>query len=116
MTEFSRRGFLAAGAALLTVAAMPRRGAANAPAGLRAATRVIEVDGKAATVFGIEGPAGQGLVLAPGQRFQAQVTNALDVPTLSLPEDAHRRELERAMQPHLLASASCHGVYERRGE
>lgn len=82
MTEFSRRGFLAAGAALMTVAAMPRRGAANAPAGLRAATRVIEVDGKAATVFGIEGPAGQGLVLAPGQRFQAQVTNALDVPTL----------------------------------
>lgn len=70
MTEFSRRGFLAAGAALLTVAAMPRRGAANAPAGLRAATRVIEVDGKAATVFGIEGPAGQGLVLAPASAFR----------------------------------------------
>lgn len=39
---------------------------------------------------------------------------ALDVPSLSLAEDAHRGALERALQPHLLASATCHGVYERR--
>ena len=82
MTHFSRRGFLAAGAALASVAALPRMVMANAPLALRTATRVIEVDGKPATVFGVEGPAGQGLILDPGQRFQVELTNGIDLPTL----------------------------------
>lgn len=82
MTLISRRGFLAASAATLSTAALPRFAMAQNAISLSAATRVLDVNGRAATVFGLEGPSGQGLVLNPGQRFRASLTNRLDVPTL----------------------------------
>jgi FtsP/CotA-like multicopper oxidase with cupredoxin domain len=84
MNTLSRRGFLAAGAAALATAHLPRAALARAPApiALSAATRTIDIDGRAATVFGLAGPGGQGLVLDPGQRFRVDLTNDLDVGTI----------------------------------
>lgn len=82
MTLISRRGFLAASAAALSVAALPRMAFGQTPLSLRATTRVLDIEGKAAKVLGLEGPNGQGLVLDPGQRFQVELTNGLDMPTL----------------------------------
>ena len=84
MNTLSRRGFLAAGAAAIAAARMPRPAFAqtSAPITLSAATRTIEVNGRAATVFGLAGPGGQGLVLDPGQRFRVDLTNDLDVETI----------------------------------
>ena len=53
-----------------------------APLSLSAATRTLDIDGRAATVFGLAGPGGQGLVLDPGQRFRVDLTNDLDVGTI----------------------------------
>ncbi len=83
MTTLSRRGFLAAGASALTLAQLPRMGLARTAAlPLAATTRTIEVNGKAATVLGLEGPGGPGLILDPGQRFRVDLTNRLDQPTI----------------------------------
>ena len=82
MKLISRRGFLAASAATLSAAALPRFANAQSAMALSAATRVLDVDGRAATVFGLEGLSGQGLVLDPGQRFRVDLANRLDVPTL----------------------------------
>ena len=47
------------------------------------ASRIIEVNGRAAKVFGIaNGGGGNGLSLMLGERFQARVKNDLDVETL----------------------------------
>ncbi|MFV0383066.1 multicopper oxidase family protein [Paracoccus sp. (in: a-proteobacteria)] len=79
MINFSRRGFLAAGAAGLGLAAMPRMPVAQtAPLSLTATTRVLDIQGRAATVLGL----GKGLVLEPGQRFRVDLRNDLDQPTL----------------------------------
>ena len=57
--------------------------AQSAPLSLTATTRVLEIDGKAATVYGlINGAGGQGLILDPGQRFRVDLTNSLDVDTI----------------------------------
>ncbi|NNU82263.1 multicopper oxidase family protein, partial [Halovulum dunhuangense] len=45
-------------------------------------TRTLDIDGRAASVFGLAGPGGQGLVLDPGQRFRVDLTNNLDVETI----------------------------------
>jgi FtsP/CotA-like multicopper oxidase with cupredoxin domain len=84
MNMISRRGFLAASAAAIGAAQMPRIAFAQAvaPISLSAATRTLDIDGRAATVFGLAGPGGQGLVLDPGQRFQVDLTNDLDVGTI----------------------------------
>ncbi|MDP5308104.1 multicopper oxidase family protein [Paracoccus spongiarum] len=84
MTQLSRRGFLAASAAAMAAAQMPRlaRAQSAAPIALAAASRTLDIDGRAATVFGLAGPAGQGLVLDPGQRFRVYLTNTLDEPTI----------------------------------
>ena len=82
MTQISRRGFLAAGASALTLAHLPGRGQAETLLNLVADSRTIEVQGRAAQVFGLAGPSGQGLILDPGQRFRADLTNRLDQPTL----------------------------------
>ncbi|MTH34348.1 multicopper oxidase domain-containing protein [Paracoccus limosus] len=84
MTRFTRRGLMAAGAAAATVAMLPRSGTAqHAPAmALRATSRTLDIDGKAATVWGLSGPSGPGLVLAPGQRFRVDLSNDLPEPTL----------------------------------
>jgi FtsP/CotA-like multicopper oxidase with cupredoxin domain len=80
----NRRSFLAASAALAATTGLPRFGfAQTAPLTLSAATRTLDIDGRAATVFGlVNGTGGAGLVLDPGQRFSVNLTNALDVDTL----------------------------------
>jgi FtsP/CotA-like multicopper oxidase with cupredoxin domain len=82
MKLISRRSFLAASAATLSAAALPRLAFAQNAMMLTAATRVLDIDGRAATVMGLEGASGQGLVLDPGQRFRVDLANRLDVPTL----------------------------------
>ena len=84
MTTFSRRGFLAAGAAVLAASQFPSRafGMEAAPLRLAATSRTLDIDGRAASVFGLAGPKGQGLVLDPGQPFRVDLHNELDVPTI----------------------------------
>ncbi len=84
MNTLSRRGFIAACAATVGAAQMPRLASAQAltPTALSAASRTLEINGRAATVFGLAGPGGQGLVLDPGQRFRVDLTNDLDVGTM----------------------------------
>lgn len=84
MNILSRRGFLAASAAAVAAAQMPRLALAQTPAPIRltAATRTLDIDGRAARVFGLAGPGGQGLMLDPGQRFRVDLTNDLDIGTI----------------------------------
>lgn len=83
MNDLTRRGFLAAGAAVLAAAHLPRAAYAEAaPLALTATRRTLDIDGRAATVFGLAGPGGQGLTLDPGQRFRVDLKNDLDVPTI----------------------------------
>lgn len=56
---------------------------AQTPAEFKVASRIIEVNGRAAKVFGIaSGDGGNGLSLMLGERFRARVKNDLDVETL----------------------------------
>ncbi len=82
--DLTRRGFIAASAAMAASTALPRLAfGQSAPLSLKAATRVLEIDGKAATVYGlINGVGGQGLILDPGQQFRVDLTNSLDVETI----------------------------------
>ncbi|WP_415183860.1 multicopper oxidase family protein [Phaeovulum sp.] len=82
--DLTRRGFLAASAALAATTALPRLAfAQTTPLTLTAATRVIEVGGRAATVMGLtNGAGGQGLILDPGQRFRVDLTNTLAEETI----------------------------------
>lgn len=84
MITFSRRGFLAASSAAIAVPHLVHATAADpAPAlALAASSRTLDINGRAATVFGLAGPAGQGLVLDPGQLFRVDLTNRLTVPTI----------------------------------
>lgn len=84
MTRISRRGFMVAGAAAMVGSGFPSASPAQAstPLALRATRRTLDINGKAASVFGLAGPAGQGLVLDPGQAFRVDLTNELDVPTI----------------------------------
>ncbi|MCY1128537.1 multicopper oxidase family protein [Frigidibacter sp. RF13] len=84
MNTLSRRGFLAGCAGAVATVNLPRAAMAQstAPLALSAATRTLDIDGRAATVFGLAGPGGQGLVLDPGQRFRVDLTNNLDVGTI----------------------------------
>ncbi|KJS18036.1 MAG: copper oxidase, partial [Hoeflea sp. BRH_c9] len=84
MNTLSRRGFLAASATAIAAAHLPRIAFAQsaAPLALSAATRTLDIDGRAATVFGLAGPGGQGLTFDPGQRFRVDLTNNLDVSTI----------------------------------
>ena len=82
--DLTRRGFLAASTALAATTTLPRLSfAQSAPLSLTAATRVIEVGGRAATVMGLTNGSGkQGLILDPGQRFRVDLTNALEEETI----------------------------------
>ena len=83
MTTMNRRGFLAAGTAMLAAQAFPRMGRTQAaPIPLIAESRVLDIDGRAASVWGLTGPSGQGLTLDPGQRFRVDLRNALPEPTI----------------------------------
>ena len=82
--NLSRRGFLAATAAMAASTTLPGLAFGQpAPLSLTATTRVLEINGRAATVYGLANAAGgQGLVLDPGQRFRVDLTNSLDVETI----------------------------------
>jgi FtsP/CotA-like multicopper oxidase with cupredoxin domain len=71
----SRRGFL--GAALAAGVLPAAAGAASVgPQRLVAGTRVLEVNGRPARVFGLVGPDGRpGIHLAPGERFRVDLAN-----------------------------------------
>jgi FtsP/CotA-like multicopper oxidase with cupredoxin domain len=82
--KFTRRGFLAATAATAASTTLPGFAfGQTAPLSLTATTRVLDIDGRAATVFGLANAAGgQGLILNPGERFRVDLTNSLDVETI----------------------------------
>ncbi|MES2667820.1 MAG: multicopper oxidase domain-containing protein [Pseudomonadota bacterium] len=84
MSLLTRRGFLAASSASAATLLLPARARAqSARMTLSATTRTIEVQGKAATVWGLlDGNGRSGLVLDPGQAFAVDVTNTLDAPTI----------------------------------
>ena len=82
MSRLTRRAFLATAAA---AAALPRvgHGAGEAPVALRAESRVIEVNGKAAPVLHIGRADGVwGIYTEAGKRFRATLENRLSEPTL----------------------------------
>jgi FtsP/CotA-like multicopper oxidase with cupredoxin domain len=86
--HLSRRSLLAAGAAASAWPLLPARAAAQASAAsgsrrLTAGTRILEVNGRAAKVYGLTNEAGQsGLTLAPGERFHVTLANQLSDRTL----------------------------------
>lgn len=81
---FSRRRFLATTSATLAAASLPRWAKAEAPRrSLIAGTRTLDINGRAATAFGLENAAGgQGLILDPAERFRVALTNRLEEDTI----------------------------------
>jgi FtsP/CotA-like multicopper oxidase with cupredoxin domain len=77
----SRRSFAAG--AVISAALMPRLAkAAGEPKILRLQTRQIDVDGKAATRYGVSRPSGEyGLILDEGDTFNVRLHNDLAVPS-----------------------------------
>lgn len=84
MNKITRRQFLASSlASALTPLIASGPAQAATPTLLRAESRVIEVRGKAAKVYGlVRGGGQQGLALEAGQAFRVRLDNALDAPTL----------------------------------
>ena len=85
MTHVTRRHFLTAATALATSPALIRTAFAQdmKEMTLHATTRTLDIDGRAASVYGLENAAGgQGLILDPGQRFSVDLTNDLDIETI----------------------------------
>jgi FtsP/CotA-like multicopper oxidase with cupredoxin domain len=83
MPSWSRRRFLASAAAIAAAPALPGIARAAAPIGLLAERRTIEVGGKAASMLALRrADGGYGLTLNAGDRFQVELTNKLDIPTL----------------------------------
>ena len=80
----TRRGFLATTAAMAGSTPLPSFAFGQTPPlSLTATTRVLDIDGHAATVYGLVNTAGgQGLFLDPGQRFRVDLTNSLDAETI----------------------------------
>jgi FtsP/CotA-like multicopper oxidase with cupredoxin domain len=80
----TRRGFLAASAALGASGFLPQAGRAqDAALSLTATTRTLDINGRAAKVYGlINATGGSGLTLDPGQRFRVDLTNQLEIETL----------------------------------
>ena len=84
MSLLTRRGFLAATSASAATLLLPAQLRAQPTRmTLSATSRTIEVQGKAATVWGLLDNKGRsGLVLDPGQAFAVDLTNTLDAPTI----------------------------------
>ena len=79
----SRRRFLAAGLATAVAGTAPPAIGQAAAQKLTATTRNLDVNGKAARVFGLIGPGGKpGVTLGPGERFRVDLVNATEVPTI----------------------------------
>ncbi len=78
-----RRTFVKTALVGSVAASWPRLAAAEAPAPLRIHSRVLDVNGRAATVFGLTGPRGiPGLALVEGQPFNVALQNELREATL----------------------------------
>jgi len=79
-----RRRFLASAAATASLPAIPAIARAAAPARrLTAHTRIIEVNGRAATKFQLTDQAGNtGITLAPGERFKVDLINNAGTSTI----------------------------------
>ena len=107
----SRRRFLATSAAA-GLSGLTTSGRADAaPAVLKIGTRVIEVSGRAATVSAIAGPGGKpGLILDGPGRFQAEVVNGLNEPSLlhwhGLTPPADQDGVPMVSQPAIAAGQS----------
>lgn len=84
MTLLTRRGFLAASAALSAPLILPRPLLAATPARqLRATTRTLDIAGRAVTVQGILDDQGRsGVFLDPGEAFRVDLMNELPVDTI----------------------------------
>lgn len=84
MQSLSRRGFLAASAALAAPLLLPRSVRAQSPLRrLRATTRTLDIGGRAVSVNGILDDQGHsGLILNPGEAFRLDLVNELDTPTI----------------------------------
>jgi FtsP/CotA-like multicopper oxidase with cupredoxin domain len=80
----SRRDFLGAAlaAGLLSILPDAVRAAPALPKRLVAGTRVLEVNGRAAKVFGLVGPNGPGIRLSAGERFRVELANEAGTPTI----------------------------------
>ena len=76
MHTLSRRGFLAASAALAAPLFLPRGLRAETPPRLlRATTRTLDIGGRAVSVKGILNEQGTtGLILDPGEAFRVELT------------------------------------------
>jgi FtsP/CotA-like multicopper oxidase with cupredoxin domain len=81
----SRRDLLSSGAAVFATSALPvRRAFADISTPLIVERRQLDIDGKPASVFGIQQSDGTpGLVLDPGQRFRVELRNRGGVPTIA---------------------------------
>src|SRR5258705_12755593 len=82
---YSRRDFLCAALAAGVLPILPRlvRAASPVPKRLVAGTRVLEVNGRPAKVFGLTGPDGRpGIRLAPGERFCVDLVNQAGTRTI----------------------------------
>lgn len=84
MHKLSRRGFLAASAALAAPLILPfGLRAETAPRLLRATTRTLDIGGRAVSVKGILNDQGTtGLILNPDEAFRLDLVNELDTPTI----------------------------------
>ena len=112
MMMTSRRRLLGSAASTLAVAALPRAGRADdAPVDLRVASRTIEVDGKAAKVYGLlQADGTPGLTAAVGDRFRVQLKNELTTDTLvhwhGLTPPSDQDGVPELSQPALAAGAN----------
>jgi FtsP/CotA-like multicopper oxidase with cupredoxin domain len=88
MPHLSRRSLLAAGAAMGALPLLPVRATAQLAAApgtrrLTAGTRILDVNGRAAKVYGLTNETGQpGLTLAPGERFHVTLANQISDRTI----------------------------------
>lgn len=81
----SRRAFLSGATALAAIPSLDSRSAwaEQPPVRLRATTRTLDVNGRAATVLGLLRDDGRhGIELRPNERFRVRLVNALDEPTI----------------------------------
>ena len=81
----TRRSFIATTALTAASLGLPRQAwaAKHTPLLLTATRRTLDIDGRAATVWGlVNAQGGIGLTLDPGARFRVDLTNALDVDTI----------------------------------
>ena len=84
-TLLTRRNFIATTALTAASLGLPRRvwAADHTPLVLTATTRTLDIDGRAATVWGlVNAQGGIGLTLDAGARFRVDLTNALDEDTI----------------------------------